>query len=503
MESPTVQTQTESLERMEMIVDDSEAGARARFRHMLLEIIVVCFFLGLNYCSLVVLTEGGLIYMASYKIEDISAATSVGFTTQFLFAFSLNLGITSSLQTKVAKAFGQGNHPRMNLILRQTMLIQTGATFLLYLPVVLISRRLTLLLTEDAAVSDYCYKYLLYSFPAVAIHNYGEVYKCFSMAQGVNKLFGYLNLISVSILLSILHFTTVNIQTDVTGLALAYLGFAIFNFFFAFAVYRSQRRLYSRFNTTRLPIADGLKEFSKYTIAYTLTEWIYYLQIEAISLIVGLGGNTRALTVSGTFFTVVDLFYLLDMGIAAYTKSQINFYLGQKKYEQGKSVFILLNKVFVLVGIGFSVIFFFMRTYLAQLFSPSEEIEEDLAYCLWFVIPIIVSEMMHGSVECVLLSIGKESFTVMYSLVCYLFGVYSFGAFLTYGLDIGMMGFIYSYTLCSFVSYPYLYFYCIRSDWTHVSEEDLEIDDIFSEETKLSLGEGTVSNGTLVVSNSL
>ena len=449
------------------------------YSKLLAEVLTVCFFLALNYCSIVVLTEAGLIYMAGYKSESISAAVSVSFTFQFLFAFSFNLGITSSLQTKVARCFGQANYPRMDLLLRQTLWIQSAASFLIYLPVVLVSRSLTALLTADDEVADYCYRYMLYSFPAIVLHFYGEVLKSYSMAQGVNKLFGYLNLVSIAIFLSVLHFMSVNIHTDVYGLAVAYLGFAVFNLIFALWVHRMQLKANSRFSGARLPLRDGFREYFNYTAAYSMTEWIYYLQIEAISLIVGIGGNTKALTVSSTFFTIVDLFYLLDMGVAAYTKSQVNYYLGQKKFDKAQQIFVLINKIFVVVGGVLAVGFFFSRSYLADLFSPSEEIEEELAYCLYFVIPIVVSELMHGSVECILLSIGQEKFTVYYSLVCYLGGVYGFGAIFAYLLDLGMMGFIYSYSACSFISYPVLYWFSMNSDWTHATDEDEdeELDD--------------------------
>ena len=486
-DSPDSHIYTEaSLERSSPVEKPDAMDVLAQgYGKLLMEVLTVCFFLALNYCSIVVLTEAGLIYMAGYKSESISAAVSVSFTFQFLFAFSFNLGITSSLQTKVARYFGQANYSRMHLLLRQTLWIQSGASFLIYLPIVLVSRKLTVYLTTDEEVAEYCYRYLLYSFPAVLLHFYGEVLKSYSMAQGVNKLFGYLNLVSIAIFLSILHFMSINIHTDVSGLALAYLGFAVFNLIFAMWVHKMQMRLNSRFVIVRLPLTDGFREYFNYTAAYSMTEWIYYLQIEAISLIVGVGGNTKALTVSSTFFTIVDLFYLLDMGIAAYTKSQVNYYLGQKKYEKAQQIFVVINKIFVAVGGALAVLFFFMRSYLADLFSPSEEIEEELAYCLYFVVPIVISELMHGSVECILLSIGQEKFTVYYSLVCYLGGVYGIGSIFAYWLDFGMMGFIYSYSACSFISYPVLYWYSMNSDWTNVVDEENEGEIL--EEAKMSI----------------
>jgi Na+-driven multidrug efflux pump len=462
---------------------------------LLAEVLTVCFFLALNYCSVVVLTEAGLIYMAGYKSESISAAVSVSFTFQFLFAYSFNLGITSSMQTKVARYFGQANYSRMNLLLRQTIWIQSGASFCIYLPIVLASRKLTSFLTGDQEVAEYCYRYMLYSFPAVVLHFYGEVLKSYSMAQGVNKLFGYLNLVSISIFLSTLHFTSINIHTDVFGLALAYLGFAVFNLIFAFWVHRMQVKYNTRFASVHLPLSEGFREYFNFTAAYSMTEWIYYLQIEAISLIVGIGGNTKALTVSSTFFTIVDLFYLLDMGIAAYTKSQVNYYLGQKKYDKAQKIYVVLNKMFVTIGGALAVGFFFSRTYLADVFSPSDEIEVELAYCLYFVVPIVVSELMHGSVECILLSIGQEKFTVIYSLVCYLGGVYGLGAFLAYVVDQGMMGFIYSYSCCSFISYPALLWYSMKCDWTSVVEEEEEGEMLDDAKTRIILSDDGETTG--------
>lgn len=148
----------------------------------------------------------------------------------------------------------------------------------------------------------------------------------------------------------------VKIPLGLTGVAIAFTIYAACNLATAYTVYQLQSLQID--DAVLLPISDGLYNFAKYTAAYTLTEWIFYLEIEAVSLLVGAGGNTRALTVTSTFFTIVDLFYLFDMGIAAYTKSQVNYFLGQSKFDQAKSTFTLINKSFIFVGLLLTIAFY-------------------------------------------------------------------------------------------------------------------------------------------------
>ena len=171
------------------------------------------------------------------------------------------------------------------------------------------------------------------------------------------------------------------------------------------------------------------------------------------------------------------------MGIAAYTKSQVNYFLGQSKFDQAKSTFTLINKSFIFVGLLLTFAFYVSKNKIAKLFSPNYDIEDDLVYCLTFIVPSIVSELMHGSCESVLLSIGKERVAVIYSLTSSLLGVYALGYVLDYYCDYGMFGFIYAYSFSSFVSYPILYVILQYVDWSTTVTDDHEADNDYTRPT--------------------
>ena len=467
--------------RDDLTVDDMRDRQAVSFGRILRDMLVVCLMLAINYSAVVIINESALIFLATYKDESVSAGVSLGFVVMFLFGFAINLGITSAMQTRVARYFGQGDYALMQRYLRQTHAMQVVATVCLYLPMILCSRSFVVRLTNEPKLAEMTVEFLVYSVPGMVMHVHAEIFKAYCMAQRINKVFGYCTLACVSIFLLAAYIFVIKIPLGLTGVAVAFTIYAASNLATAYAVYQLQSLRLD--DTASLPLSDGFYSFAKYTAAYTLTEWIFYLEIEAVSLIAGAGGNTRALTVMSTFFTIVDLFYLFDMGVAAYTKSQVNYFLGQAKFDQAKATFKLINKAFVVVGLVLAAAFYLCKDKVARLFSPNYDIEDDLVYSLTFIVPSVVSELMHGSCECVLLSIGKEKLAVVYSLVSSLVGVYGFGYLLAYTFDCGMFGFVYAYSFSSFVSYPVLYLILQFVDWTAVVADSLELDHAYRSPT--------------------
>lgn len=100
----------------------------------------------------------------------------------FLFGFSINLGITSAMQTRVARYFGQGDYALMHKYLRQTHLMQAVAIVCIYLPMTLCSRMFVIKLTNEPKLAEMTVEFLVYSTPAMVMHLHAEVYKTYCMA---------------------------------------------------------------------------------------------------------------------------------------------------------------------------------------------------------------------------------------------------------------------------------------------------------------------------------
>ena len=336
----------------------------------------------------------------------------------FCKILALSLGEQTGIVA--SELYGARKYTEMKHSFVYSMMTATASLIVIVLPIYFFSYDILSLIGVEHVVASLTSTILYISLPIALVTVYGEQVKAYCYSQGIEDYFGYINIVSFVITSPLMYVFMVSWDLEIYGFIYARIIGELFNFAVYIAIY--YKRGDERVIGFEKPPMD-VKTIATYfltCIKFAATNYVESIGFEVNTIYVGLLSDTKALAAYVLWVNVVEIVFLMGIGLSNVVRTRINTFFGMKKISTARNFFWWFFRFNIGLGLIMGISVSLMRNYIAHLYSDNEGITSLLSQMLmiWGLFSFL--DFNITTIMTAYRSLGIVSYLIMVDIIVYL-----------------------------------------------------------------------------------
>jgi len=307
------------------------------------------------------------------KMSDNKTIAAAGYQFGFfsVIVFALNTGVVEAMGVYGSQAYSREDYRRVNLILRQTLLILIILFLVFGLFLGNFSDTIYTILGIEEITARLTRKLILLVCPGLFIRSISDILKAFLQSQSKIKMVGYANFAALIVFFICSYPIMVLLDLGLFGYGLGIFIYEATSFLFYAYIYFYQMEDLLR--DTSLPLSENFGWIIWECCKNTGSNFAPHLSFELIIIILTQTGDTSQIASFSLIVTIPSLIYYFVEGFNIFPRTLLNFHIGRREISLGKEVVLktfLLNGFLALISpVATILLILFIKTYGTS--SPS------------------------------------------------------------------------------------------------------------------------------------